>query len=109
VTHFTTTLGQETAHNALLWSRYTDEELLAIHDALVASIPPQEMMVAARWMLPFMNPAERLAVLADIRSKAPIEAFEAILGVVRPQLDEREWAKPARGLGISPVPGLVTA
>ena len=100
---------EETAHNALLWAAYTDAELAAIHDALVASIAPAEMMAVARWMLPFMNPAERLAVLSDIRGKAPIEAFDAILGVVRPQLRDDEWAKLARGLGIAPVPGLVGA
>ena len=37
---------EETAHNRVLWQHYTDEELVRIHDALVASIPPQEMMGA---------------------------------------------------------------
>jgi hypothetical protein len=49
---------EETAHNAVLWARYTDAELIAIHDALVAAIPPEEMMFVLRWMVPFMNPAE---------------------------------------------------
>ncbi|WP_427913833.1 hypothetical protein ACPWT1_02425 [Ramlibacter sp. MMS24-I3-19] len=97
---------EETAHNALLWSRYTDVELRAIHDALVASIPPQELMLGLRWMLPFMTPRERLGMLTGIRAQAPAPAFAAILDVVRPHLGEREWAKLARGLGIDAVPGL---
>ena len=100
---------EETAHNAVLWARYTDAELVAIHDALVASIPPEEMMFVARWMVPFMNPAERAAVLADMRSKAPAPAFEAVLATVQPRLDAREWAKLTRALGLPPAPGLVTA
>lgn len=100
---------EETAHNAVLWARYTDAELVAIHDALVASIPPEEMMFVARWMVPFMNPAERAAVLADMRGKAPAPAFEAVLATVQPHLDAREWAKLARALGLPPAPGLVTA
>ena len=97
---------EETAHNAVLWARYTDAELVAIHDALVASIPPQEMMATARWLVPFMNPAERVGLLADIRSKAPAAAFAAILDVVRPHLADNEWAKLARALSLPTVLGL---
>jgi hypothetical protein len=97
---------EETAHNAVLWSRYTDAELHAIHDALVASIPPQELMLGLRWMVPFMNPRERLGLLTGIRAQAPAPAFAAILDVVRPHLNEREWSKLSRGLGIDAVPGL---
>ncbi|KQT14109.1 hemerythrin domain-containing protein [Ramlibacter sp. Leaf400] len=100
---------EETAHNAVLWARYTDAELAAVHDALVASIPPEKMMQIARWMLPALNPAERLAVLSDIRGKAPAPAFEAMLEVARPHLTAGEWAKLARGLGLPPVPRLVAA
>jgi hypothetical protein len=100
---------EETAHNAVLWARYTDAELLAIHDALVASIPPQEMMTVARWMVPFMNPLERFHLLADIRAKAPKEAFEAILATARAHLAAAEWAKLAHDLKLAPVPGLVAA
>jgi hypothetical protein len=100
---------EETAHNAVLWAHYTDAELVEIHDALVASIPPQEMMIAMRWMLPFMAPAERLGMLLDMRSKAPPPAFQAVLETIRPHLDTGAWAQLARGLGIGAVPGLVSA
>ena len=98
---------EETAHNAVLWARYTDAELVAIHDALVASIPPQEMMAIARWLVPFQNPQDRFHLLADMRAKAPAPAFQAVLDLVQPLLTTREWAKLAGGLGIAAVPGLV--
>lgn len=97
---------EETAHNAVLWSRYTDAELHAIHDALVASIPPQELMLGLRWMVPYLAPRERLGLLTGIRAQAPAPAFAAILDVVRPHLGDREWSKLTRGLGIEAVPGL---
>jgi hypothetical protein len=99
---------EETAHNAVLWARYTDAELQAIHQALVASIPPQEMMFTIRWLVPFMNPAERTALLADMQAHAPAPAFAAALDTVRPHLDATEWGKLARSLGLPPVPALVT-
>jgi hypothetical protein len=97
---------EETAHNAVLWARYTDAELVAIHDALVASIPPEDMMATMRWLVPFMNPQQRLGMLGDVRAKAPAPAFQAILDTVRPHLSEKEWAKLARGLGLPAAPGL---
>lgn len=97
---------EETAHNAVLWARYTDAELIEIHDELVASIPPQEMMVTARWLVPFMNPVERVELLVDIRGKAPAPAFQALLDTVQPHLSTHEWAKLARALALPAAPGL---
>lgn len=93
---------EETAHNAVLWARYTDAELAEVHGALVASIPPQEMMGVIRWMVPFMNPAERAAMLADMRAHAPAPAFGAALDVIRPHLTEGEWTKLGDSLGLTP-------
>ncbi len=100
-------LQEEREHNALLWAHYSDAELVEIHNALVGSIPPAEMMVVMRWMVPFMNPAERTAVLADMQAHAPAPAFQAVLDTVRGHLDEREWAKLTRSLGLAAAPGLV--
>lgn len=100
---------EETAHNAVLWSRYTDAELADIHDALVASIPPEEMMYTLRWLVPFMNPAERRAMMGEMQAHAPAPAFAAALDTVRPHLSDTEWTKLTRGLGLAAVPGLVEA
>ena len=98
---------EETAHNQVLWEHYSDEELVRIHDALVASIPPQEMMLVARWMVPFMSPAERTAMLRDMQQHAPAPVLAAVLAQVQPHLTPAEWTKLTRSLGLPPVPGLV--
>ena len=98
---------EESAHNAVLWARYTDAELMAIHDALVASIEPQEMMAIARWLVPFQNPQDRFHLLADMRAKAPAAAFQAVMDLVQPLLTTEEWGKLTGALGIAAVPGLV--
>jgi len=98
---------EETRHNAVLWAHYTDAELAGIHDAIVASIPPEEMLYVLRWMVPFMNPAERAGMLQGMREHAPAPAFQAALDTVRPHLTAREWEKLARALDLAPVPGLV--
>ena len=93
-------LFEETEHNALLWANYGDEELAAIHRALIASIPPAEMMFAMRWMVPFMSPAERLGLLQDIKWNAPAPVFQAVVDTARPHLTQREWDKLAQALHI---------
>jgi Hemerythrin HHE cation binding domain len=100
---------EETAHNAALWSAYTDAELMAIHDRLLTSIAPSEMALTLRWMVPAMSPVERAAMLGAMAQQMSPEAMRGVLDIVRPQLDERAWAKLERALGLPPVPGLMTA
>ena len=90
------------------WDVPRDDALLAIHDELVASIPPQEMMVTARWLFPSMNALERCMLANDMQAKAPAPAFDALLDVARQHLNQRDWAKLTRSINLPPVPGLMT-
>lgn len=92
---------EETEHNAVLWAHYSDAELVDLHNGLVASIPPQETMLVMRWMIPFLSPAERAAVLTDMRAHAPAPAFAAVMDAVRPHLTPAEWTKLERALGLA--------
>ncbi len=37
--------------NQALWKHYSDEELLQLNARLTASIPPEEKLISAKWML----------------------------------------------------------
>ena len=89
---------EETAHNRVLWAHYSDEELVDIEKALVASIPPAEMMAFTRWLVPYMAPAERAAMLRDMQQNAPAPVLTAVLAHVQPHLTPNEWAKLMRSL-----------
>ena len=91
---------EETDNQAALWSAYTDEELIGIERALIASLKPEELMVGMRWMLVGMTPAERSAKLAGIRMGAPAPAFEAILGLARAHLSQKDWRKLSQALAL---------
>lgn len=98
---------EETTHNTALWAAYSDAELIGIHDALLATIPPTEMMLVMRWMLPQLNAPERLGVMQGMRAGAPAPVFEGMLSATQGLLNQRDWTKLARGLDVPPVPGLV--
>ncbi len=100
---------EETRHNPVLWAHYSDAELMDLHNELVASIAPPEMLATMRWMVPACNPSERAEMLSGMQAQAPRAAFEAVLDTVRPHLDDREWASLAQALGRAPQPGLVGA
>jgi len=53
---------EETAHNAVLWAHYSDAELMQLHEQIVGSIAPEEMLQVMDWMLPALTPAERALV-----------------------------------------------
>ncbi len=93
---------EETELNAALWAAYSDEELHAIHDALLASVDPALMAEVVRWMVPNVAPLERATVLGEMQRKAPAEVFGRVLEFVRPHLAARDWDKLVRAL--APLP-----
>lgn len=86
-------LLEERDHNAVLWRQYSDEELLAVHGALVSSIPADEMALHFRWMLPQLSHPERVAMLGGMRQGMPPEVFATQLDMARPLLNARGWHK----------------
>jgi hemerythrin-like domain-containing protein len=96
---------EETANMEVLWACYSDEELRAIHDAIVGSIAPADLLSYLRWMVPAAAPAERAALLSGVQQGAPREAFAALIGIVRPTLSAREWAKLVHAIGPAPIGG----
>jgi len=100
---------EETTHNPVLWAEYSDAELLAIEQALVASIPPAAMFEALHWFLPALNASERAAMLTEMSHGMPPEPFRAVLGIAERTLAPQDHARLMRALGLPAVPGLMTA
>jgi hypothetical protein len=98
---------EEREHNSALWALYSDAELEAMHDRLIASLTPAELALTLRWLAVGLNPQELAALFKGLQAKAPPEAVRALLDIVQAQLPTPRWAKLARALGLAPVPGLV--
>ena len=100
---------EESTHNETLWAAYSDAEIMAIEQRLVASLDPAEQALVLRWMAPALPPAERAAWLGGARQQMPPAAFALVLEGARAALNDSAWGKLARALGVAPVPGLVEA
>lgn len=92
---------EETAHNAALWSAYTDAEIIGIHDMLLRAVEPAQMRVFLRWIVPHLAHAERVEMLGAMRAAAPAEAFEQVLGLARQHMRARDWDKLANALALT--------
>lgn len=89
---------EETVNNAVLQACYTDAELVALHQRILASLSPQQMALSTRWLLIGSSPAERAQIMGGMRADAPPPAFDAMLGIARQCLAPAEWAKLATAL-----------
>jgi hemerythrin-like domain-containing protein len=92
---------EETAHNAVLWAAYSDEELDAIEHTLVTSIAPATMLEALHWFLPALNAPERAGMLGGIKQGMPPEPFRAVLDIAQRTLSPRDHALLLRDLGLA--------
>lgn len=90
---------EETDNNAVLWAGHSDDQLIAIEHAIVASLTDEERATTMRWMIPSMTPTERLALLDGVRQQAPAPVFAGTLAGMQPLLAANDWVKLCDGLG----------
>jgi len=62
---------EEILINKVLWEHYTDEQLLAINQQIVANIPAEEMAFTSKWMIRMINNHEAIVWLSKVKSAAP--------------------------------------
>ncbi|MFO1312959.1 MAG: hemerythrin domain-containing protein [Burkholderiales bacterium] len=84
---------EETVHNAALWEACTDEEIVAIENAIKAHHTPEEMAFVLRWMLPAMTPAERAGMFTGLRKVAPPPVVEKMVALAKAHVDANAFDK----------------
>ena len=75
------------------------EAVLEIEQAIVGSIPPDQMAASLAVMLPAMNLEDRVDLLGGMQAGAPAEVFEGVLGLARSVLEPRDHRALADRLG----------
>lgn len=72
-----------------------------VHQALVASIPPNEMADSLAIMLPAMNLDDRVELLGGVRAGAPAEVFAGVTALAASVLHPTDMAAVAARLGLA--------
>lgn len=76
---------------ATLWKHNTDEELIAASQAIVASIPPDILMLESKWMMRSMNNAEITEWMTAIKHGAPAEVYTAYMQMAEQELPAERY------------------
>lgn len=98
--HYSVFVAETLAHMAyeervvqpLLERVFTPKEMFEIHYAILASIPPEEMMRALRSMIPASTRPERAEILEGGREAMPPEVFAGIVAQLCQLLPPAEGA-----------------
>jgi len=77
------------------------EAVLAIHQQIVGSIPPDEMARSLALMLPAMNVENRTELLGGMKAGAPPEVFEGVWGLAQSVLAPADFDAVEARLGLS--------
>jgi hypothetical protein len=77
---------EESVLNQALWKHYSDEEIIALNERLVKSIPPHEMQLSATWMIRSGKDNDLITWLKGIKNSAPAFAFQLLLSIVKNEL-----------------------
>lgn len=92
---------EETDLLQVLHGLFTDAELVAMEDRIVAAIAPSKMAAYLRLMMPAMNHGERVAMLASMHKAMPPQVFEGVLAeAVKPSLSATEYQAAVATLGL---------
>ena len=75
-------------------------EVVAIHQAILGNMPPEEMAQGLAVMIPAMNIDDRTALLGGMRAGAPAEVFEGVWSLVGSVLEPDDHQALARRLDI---------
>ncbi len=84
---------EEEKLNSLLWSHYSDEQILDIQRELVKSITPEENIMVSQWMMRGISDPEIVNWLKAIKNEAPSFVFQGIIGLAEQVLTTERWCR----------------
>lgn len=89
---------EETVLNKVLWRYYTDAEIIAINQKIVASIPAAEMAVTSAWMMRGMSNTEISNWLKSVEKNAPAPVFSQLFAIAEKELPHNRFLKVSESL-----------
>ena len=88
---FSTWAKEEIYINEALWKYYTDEQIISANQKLIASIPPAEMQLVAKWMLRGISTIETITWLKSIKHSSPEFVFKGLMNLAQSVLSKAQF------------------
>ena len=77
---------EERVLNPVLWTYYSDVQLLEMNAKLVASIPLPDKEISSKWMMRGISNKEAILWLKAVKQTAPKHVFQALLAIADTEL-----------------------
>ena len=84
---------EETVLNERLWRYYSDVEIMALNQRIIADISPEEMKFTSAWMMKGMSNAEITKWLKSVQTNAPEAVFSALFSIAEKELPYQRFRK----------------
>lgn len=82
---------EEAVLNKVLWRYYTDDEIKAINQRIVISLPQEEIAVTSAWMLRGLSNAEISTWLKAVEKTAPEPVFAHLFSLAEKELPNHRF------------------
>jgi hypothetical protein len=82
---------EETVLNERLWRYYSDAELMALSQKIIASIPPAEMEFSSAWIMRGLSNNEITAWLKAVQTNAPESIFNNLFSIAERELPNQRF------------------
>lgn len=89
---------EEEKINKELWSKYSDEEIVCLHNAIVSDTSPDILILEATWILRAISNREIIEWIVCIKNGASCKVFDALLQLAESKLPADRWNKVLEGL-----------
>ena len=90
---------EDTELEQALWDHFTNQEIAAIDQQLMGSVPPERMAVWVPVICNSWNASELTAILAGIKQGAPPEVFAGMLKMAEQATPPATWETVRQALG----------
>ena len=89
---------EELLLNHALWRLYTDEQIKAIQQQLMATITAIELQSASRWIMRAISIADAIEWLKSVRQSSPVTACNNLMKIAAEELGDARFTTVQEGL-----------
>jgi hypothetical protein len=92
---------EEHVMNDMLWSNYRDEEIMAVEQQIIASVPEDILEFETKWMVRSLNNFEIGQWLQGVRQSAPDHVFQSLIALAERELTALRFEKLLYSLSLA--------
>ncbi|MDP3469556.1 MAG: hemerythrin domain-containing protein [Daejeonella sp.] len=86
---------------SLIWEYFTDQDLIQMHHKIMETFSPDQVLRWFKYILPALNPMERLKIMEGFKAAVPTEFFESVMDMLSSSMSRRDILRLERMLNVT--------